>query len=72
MARLVNQSLADLAIMAEAIERLKNAMYANTFFERRYQDALARVIEDLGDPWTYLHKAVDREAMVELLRYQFN
>lgn len=60
MARPVDQSLADLDIMAEAIERLKHVMYAKPFYERRYQDALARVINDLGDPWKEASKAAKR------------
>ncbi|WP_194725041.1 hypothetical protein [Noviherbaspirillum malthae] len=73
MPRPVKQSLADLDVMAEAVERLKHVMYAKAFYERRYEDALARVIRDLGDPWTYMHKFIDnREWLILLLREQFN
>ncbi|MEC4720509.1 hypothetical protein RY831_15205 [Noviherbaspirillum sp. CPCC 100848] len=72
MPRPVKQSIGDLDVMADAVERLKYVMYAQSFYEKRYQDALRRVVNDLGDPWAYLHMAVDgRENLIQLLRSQF-
>jgi len=36
MPRLVEQSLIDRDVMAEAIERMKHVMYAKPFYEKRY------------------------------------
>lgn len=76
MARPVKQSLADLEVMAEAIERIPHVLYAKGYFEKRYQEAKKRVVADLGDIGItfdlMLCNENEREALIQVLRSQFS
>lgn len=75
MARPVEQSLADLEVMAEAVERIPHVLFAKKFFEKKYQDAKMRVVADLGDVGSMLDTVLcdehERPALIQALRSQF-
>jgi hypothetical protein len=74
MARSISMSLADLDVMDEAVARLRHVMYARTYFEHRYNDALSRVVDDLGHVGQALVKLIGHmpEKLIPVLRRQFD
>jgi len=73
MARKLDESLKDIAVMAEAAQRLKTAMFAKAYFEKRYKDAVTRVVNDLGEVGLTLQLVLqneDPELLIEALRIQ--
>lgn len=48
MARPWTDSLKDIAVMEEAAVRMKDVLYAKSYFEKRYNSALSRIVDDLG------------------------
>jgi hypothetical protein len=73
MPRLSKQSIADIDVMADSVERLKTVLYAKPYFETRYRNALARVIADLGVSGRIFESVFgnEREKLIEILRRQF-
>jgi hypothetical protein len=70
--RTAAQIHSDLDVMTEAVLRLQDVIYANPYFEKRYQDALERVVADLGDAGALLGKVLhdERETLIARLRDQ--
>lgn len=64
-----SSTIRDLDVMAEALDRLSHAQYAKPYFEKRYSQALERVIEDLGKEARVVDLIVtDKRVMVDELR----
>lgn len=68
MSRPTSLTIADLDIMAEAAERLSHVLYAKSYFEKRFDQALERVIGDLGNVARVLLLISDKRDAVEELR----
>jgi hypothetical protein len=71
MIRTIADTAADLDIMAEAVARMNEVIYAKLHFRGRYDEALARVEADLGDDFRIMRAMqLNPEDLVRLGRLQ--
>jgi hypothetical protein len=69
MIRTIADTATDLDIMADAVKRMNEVIYAKPFFRGKYDEALARVEADLGDDFRIMRgMKLDPEDLIRLGR----
>lgn len=71
MTRTIVDTASDLDVMEEANKRANEVIYAKQYFRDMYEDALARVEDDLGDGFRIMRGLnLDPEELICLGRLQ--